>query len=575
LKAHITFIVGIAVVIGVLHGETVEGASNISAGDTRGMDFKQWGLLAIQDGGRRKPVDTFAKETLIRITGRSTYTDKTGRVWRPNDFVLSALLETHDWKEEPMVLVSSGQLVERLGLDKAQRRFSFAQLAASPELQKLVAEAQALKRAEKPLNRVQQEALSVNDRLTLLAHVMDGSALLIIPAASNETDPWADPANWSKYYSETQFAPIQAQLQKVVSGYADGDSFAFNRSANQLRESLRALSPSVYPRERQLRLEYFYNHFEAFYRSIWCYGVALAILLVAHFRKGGRVLQNIGVGVALLGLGFQAAGIVLRCLIAGRPPVTNMYESIIWVSFAVAFFGVIFFFRYRAPVYLLAALPVTLIALLLVHQMPVAMPASIDPLVPVLRDNFWLTIHVLTITLSYAAFALAMGFGHILLWRYARNPSAARADAPMHFWLYRVLQLGVLLLAAGTILGGVWANYSWGRFWGWDPKETWALIALLCYILALHGRLAGWWTQFGLAVASVVCFLSVLMAWYGVNFVLGKGLHSYGFGVGGEKCVATCVALDLAFVAFATWRYRKGVKSMRPIDPVKVERAAV
>jgi Cytochrome C assembly protein len=124
--------------------------------------------------------------------------------------------------------------------------------------------------------------------------------------------------------------------------------------------------------------------------------------------------------------------------------------------------------------------------------------------------------------LSYAAFALAMGFGHILLWRYARDPAAARADAPMHFWLYRVLQLGVLLLAAGTILGGVWANYSWGRFWGWDPKETWALIALLCYILTLHGRLAGWWTQFGLAVASVVCFLAVLMAWYGVNFVLGQ-----------------------------------------------------
>ena len=196
----------------------------------------------------------------------------------------------------------------------------------------------------------------------------------------------------------------------------------------------------------------------------------------------------------------------MRCLIAGRPPVTNMYESIIWVSFAVSFFGMIFFARYRTPVYLLAALPVSLVALLLVHQMPIAMPSSIDPLVPVLRDNFWLTIHVLTITLSYAAFALAMGFGHILLFRYARNPVAARADQPMHFWLYRVLQLGVILLAAGTILGGVWANYSWGRFWGWDPKETWALIALLCYILTLHGRLAGWWTQFGLVVASVGLF---------------------------------------------------------------------
>ena len=188
--------------------------------------------------------------------------------------------------------------------------------------------------------------------------------------------------------------------------------------------------------------------------------------------------------------------------------------------------------------------------------MPIAMPSSIDPLVPVLRDNFWLTIHVLTITLGYAAFALAMGFGHILLLVLCAQPGAARADQPMHFWLYRVLQLGVMLLAAGTILGGVWANYSWGRFWGWDPKETWALIALLCYILTLHGRLAGWWTQFGLVVASVVCFLAVLMAWYGVNFVLGKGLHSYGFGLGGETYVVSFVVADLLFVAFAFWRYR-------------------
>src|SRR5205085_3193654 len=138
-------------------------------------------------------------------------------------------------------------------------------------------------------------------------------------------------------------------------------------------------------------------------------------------------------------------GIVLRCLIAGRPPVTNMYESIIWVSFAVCFFAMIFFARYRTPVYLLAALPVTLIALLLVHQMPIAMPSSIDPLVPVLRDNFWLTIHVLTITLSYAAFLLACAFGHILLIFYIFHPAETRTNASLHFWLYRIMQLGVLL----------------------------------------------------------------------------------------------------------------------------------
>jgi hypothetical protein len=113
-----------ALAITAIFRGTGYGASELPVG---GEDFKQWGLLAIQDGGRRKPVDTFAKETLIRITGRSTYADKTGKKWRPNDFVLSALIETHDWKNEPMVLISSGELVEQLGLDKTQRRFSFAQ----------------------------------------------------------------------------------------------------------------------------------------------------------------------------------------------------------------------------------------------------------------------------------------------------------------------------------------------------------------------------------------------------------------------------------------------------------------
>jgi hypothetical protein len=136
-------------------GVDYAASADAPVADSSALNFKQWGLLAVQDGGRRKPVDTFAKETLIRITGRSIYTDKNGRKWQPNDFVLSALLETHDWKNEPMVLVSFGKLKEQLGFDKTQRRFSFTQLAGSAELQRLANEAQALKRAEKPLDRVQ------------------------------------------------------------------------------------------------------------------------------------------------------------------------------------------------------------------------------------------------------------------------------------------------------------------------------------------------------------------------------------------------------------------------------------
>src|SRR3989475_3395374 len=266
LRARVLIFIAIATAL--FRGVDYAASPDVSATDSSGLDFKQWGLVAIQDGGRRKPVDTFAKETLVRITGKSTYIDKSGRRWQPNDFVLSALLETHDWKNEPMVLVSFGNLKEQLGLDKTQRRFSFTQLAGSAELQRLANEAQAAKRAEKPLDRVQQEALGVSDRLTLFSHVLDGSALLIVPASGNETDPWVDPSGWSKYYSEAQFAPVQGQLQTLATEYLNGDAFNFSHGAHQFRENLRGLSPSIYPQERQLRLEYFYNHFESFYRAI-------------------------------------------------------------------------------------------------------------------------------------------------------------------------------------------------------------------------------------------------------------------------------------------------------------------
>ena len=200
----------------LLFGSVGYGQSDPPAANSDGLDFKQFGLLAIQDGGRRKPIDTFARETLIRITGRSTYTDKAGRKWQANDFVLSALLDTRDWKNEPMMLISSGQLIEQLGLDKTQRRFSFTQLTGSAELQRTASEARALKRAEKPLDRVQQEALSVNDRLTVLGNVMNGNALLIVPSPQKETDAWMvpDPGAIAAYYNEAQIAPAFTELTK-------------------------------------------------------------------------------------------------------------------------------------------------------------------------------------------------------------------------------------------------------------------------------------------------------------------------------------------------------------------------
>ena len=158
-----------------------QNAPDMPVADSSSLDFKQWGLLAIQDGGRRKPVDTFAREALIKITGRSTYTSN-GKKWQGTDFVLSMLLDTHDWKSQPMILVSLGELKQKLALPEQQRRFSFTQLTALPELNKLAGEAHALRKAEKPLSRLQSEVMSVSERLTLFANIMIGHSFILVPA---------------------------------------------------------------------------------------------------------------------------------------------------------------------------------------------------------------------------------------------------------------------------------------------------------------------------------------------------------------------------------------------------------
>jgi ABC-type transport system involved in cytochrome c biogenesis permease subunit len=176
----------------------------------------------------------------------------------------------------------------------------------------------------------------------------------------------------------------------------------------------------------------------------------------------------------------------------------------------------------------------------------------------------------MTITLSYAAFALALGIANITLGHYLLGAPKQAVINNLSRFTYKAVQIGVLLLAAGIILGGVWADYSWGRFWGWDPKEVWALVALLGYLAMLHARFAGWVGQRGLAALSVVCFSLVVMAWYGVNFVLGAGLHSYGFGGGGQIYVLAGVAMQLAYVGIALARSvaRESDSSRRVAQPL-------
>jgi cytochrome c-type biogenesis protein CcsB len=256
---------------------------------------------------------------------------------------------------------------------------------------------------------------------------------------------------------------------------------------------------------------------------------------------------------------IQAYGFGLRCWIAGRPPVSNMYESVLWVSFGCMLFGLILELIYRKRVIALGSLIFATIALIIADNVTGVLDAGINPLEPVLRSNYWLTIHVLTITLGYAAFSLSLVIGNLGLGQlaFAGHESKQLPLRQLAFYAYRAVQVGVVLLAAGTILGGVWADYSWGRFWGWDPKETWALIALLGYVALIHARFRGMVGPFGFLAGCVSAFLGVLMAWYGVNFVLGVGLHSYGFSSGGVSYVATYCSAQIAFIVWAWLSYKK------------------
>jgi ABC-type transport system involved in cytochrome c biogenesis permease subunit len=174
---------------------------------------------------------------------------------------------------------------------------------------------------------------------------------------------------------------------------------------------------------------------------------------------------------------------------------------------------------------------------------------SISPLVPVLRDNFWLSTHVTTIILSYAAYALSWMLANIVMIKRALGKMDLAEVNRQSDLIYSALKFGTVLISAGIILGGVWADYSWGRFWGWDPKETWSLIVFCIYLAILHGRHTNWINNDRFIPMVAGAFLSVMMAWFGVNYILAAGLHSYGFSEGGAIFLGSFFIIQILLIA--------------------------
>lgn len=288
------------------------------------------------------------------------------------------------------------------------------------------------------------------------------------------------------------------------------------------------------------------TYFKANFFSWAMVSVLLAIICLTLFKR-----KSPGIFFALLAIAIEIAGMVLRISISGRAPVTNMYETVMFSGFGALVISLIILQVKKDKLYLYGGLGYNFLCLLMLNFAHGMLDESISPLVPVLRDNFWLSTHVTCIILSYAALALSWMTANLaLIQNYFQRLSSAeykkRADI-----VYTCIKVGSVLLSAGIILGGIWADYSWGRFWGWDPKETWSLIVLLIYIAILHGRLTNWISKERFIPLAAAAFMSVMMAWFGVNYILASGLHSYGFSEGGAIFLGSFFIVQ-TFIVLAT-----------------------
>ena len=517
------------------------------------------GQIPVQNGGRVKPFESFAQENALLILGKKSFEglDATTLVW-------SWLGDPETWGAKPILPVGNLELRKQFSSDLVNHRLAPTLVLADLNFLKLVRTAQEKQDKKERLTDFEQKSLDLYHRASTFAEISHGVVPGFIPHPDDARISWlpleAIRSEEGKPILENLFPSSLVQnarstLTDLLSRLRQRRPAEAVPAAELFASSLRDLleSRSIAIDESVIHKELLYLKLKPFHLAWILYLAGIILWLSPRKTKQAHLIALI---VYLAGFLMHGYGFLLRSLIAGRPPVTNMYESVIWVSWAVVLFASILWLFYRSYFIPLVASCVATFALLIGENLPTVLDPSIAPLVPVLRNNFWLTVHVLTITLSYGAFALNWGIAHVLLYRLSFVREKKETIAHLTEYLYRSLQIGIILLASGTILGGVWASYSWGRFWGWDPKETWALIALMCYLTVVHGRIAGWLDEFYVAFFSAICFLGILMTWYGVNFVLARGLHSYGFGAGGFPYVSIFVLVDVILLLFFSRRYK-------------------
>jgi len=291
--------------------------------------------------------------------------------------------------------------------------------------------------------------------------------------------------------------------------------------------------------------------------------ISMIFLIFAIMVLGSGKNLKLVIFMSSLSLTVQLLSMIARGLVASRLPFSNMYETVMLAGFAAHILGLFFYNKWKEKIVLIAGLFLNIFTLFMLEFFTGMLDASINPLMPVLNNNFWLGIHVFTVMIAYAAFGFSWFISNVFICRdlfKVRNPNTTNKF--LHI-TSDALSVGVVFLSAGILTGGMWADFAWGRFWGWDPKEVWSLIVLLVYMIILHGRYTNWINQKNFIILTAPAFLTVMMAWFGVNYVLATGLHSYGFSQGGTiffiLFVSAQLMLSLSHLVVCKFGFRRSL----------------
>lgn len=493
---------------------------------------------ASTQNGRIKPFDTLARETILFLTG--TY--KKWGLDANQIYLTISSLEASAFA--PIIEIRSIELRQRLGFLPDKKYFSLADLESS-QLQNLAM----------PILQKEQEGQKLNEEDKKFVEAFSQMNLFKQIAMKQHFIRSLD-FSWLEKAEPDENSPVIVNAKKyleLLQSQKFDEAFTLSELLNRLTREQNA--PELFKHSlSKLEMEVFFFDFRPF---LWASLIGLlgglALLIDATRKKITTKMIYTFFGLIM---SFIILGLGMRVYITQFAPITNMYGTMIWVAFGVTFFSLMLYVLYKNPIMSGFMLLASGLILMLTENIPLVLSPDMDPIVAVLRSNFWLSTHVTTITISYAAFTIAMVLGNVTLVKEIFSLTKPNQIQDFFHYAYRMVQLGCFLLTVGIILGGVWADYSWGRFWGWDPKETWALIADLGFLILLHARYIGWLKPFTFLAFLPVSYLLVIMAWYGVNFILAAGLHSYGFSSGGAKAVGVFVSMQLILIIVAWIRFR-------------------